>query len=206
MATTTNARGETSPQQSAGRTTETSATHTAHSDKETPLSESSKKNRPSTSAGLSDPHLGVVQQVKSTASDAYESAAAKAKEKLEEQKSNLSSGLLNVAENVRKLGEGLTGSDATDGLSRITAEYSNTAADKIQQAARYFESHDVNAMYRDVENFARRNPGIFIGGTFALGFLAARFLKSSHPKTLATGSGRRSSSNRQRNDSQAREI
>jgi hypothetical protein len=31
----------------------------------------------------------------------------------------------------------------------------------------------------DVENFARRQPALFIGGALALGILAARFLKSS---------------------------
>jgi len=32
-----------------------------------------------------------------------------------------------------------------------------------------------------VEGYARRNPAVFVGAAFALGFLAARFLKTSSP-------------------------
>ena len=34
-------------------------------------------------------------------------------------------------------------------------------------------------MQRGVESFARREPLLFIGGAFALGMVAARFLKAS---------------------------
>jgi hypothetical protein len=34
-------------------------------------------------------------------------------------------------------------------------------------------------MVRNVEDFARRQPALFIGGAFMLGLLGARFLKSS---------------------------
>jgi hypothetical protein len=34
---------------------------------------------------------------------------------------------------------------------------------------------------RDAENYARREPLIFLGAAFAVGFIAARFLKASSP-------------------------
>ena len=34
-------------------------------------------------------------------------------------------------------------------------------------------------MLSDVKDFARKNPAIFLGGAFAMGIVAARFLKSS---------------------------
>jgi hypothetical protein len=132
---------------------------------------------------------GLIQQVKSTASDAYETATTKANEKLEEHKSNLSSGLSNVATNIRQLGSNLSGAGSNDQVSRITSEFSSTAAKKIEQAADYFERKDINAMYRDVEGLARNNPAWFIGGAFALGFLAARFFKSSAPKQYRQAAG-----------------
>lgn len=140
---------------------------------------------------------GLMDQFKTTAGDAYDTAATKATEKIEEQKSNLSSGLSNVAGSIRKLGDNLTESDTPDGITKIAAEYSGTAADKIEQVAQYFDQHDLNAMYRDAQNFARRNPAVILGGAFALGFLAARFLKSSQPKTRAAAAGRSFSQNTQ---------
>jgi hypothetical protein len=130
-------------------------------------------------------------QAKETANEAYEVAAEKATTKLEEQKTTLSSGLSTVADSVRRVSQNLKGPDVKDGMAKFTAEYSDTAAKKIEQVANYFEQKDVRAMYNDVENFARRNPAMFIGGAFALGLIAARFLKSSPPNQnhLAASSG-----------------
>ena len=139
--------------------------------------------------GGSDKNL--IEQVKSTAAGAYGTATSKATEKLEEQKSSLTTSLTSVAENIRKLGRNL-GEESSDGLTSSASTYTDTAADKIEQAARYFERHDVEAIYHDVEDLARQNPAIFIGGAFALGFLAARFLKSSNTRSLSGGCGRRS--------------
>ena len=83
---------------------------------------------------------------------------------------------------VRQLGSNLSEGKQRDPLTRIAADYSETAAEKLRTAADYFNSHDVETMYRDVEGLARRNPAIFVGGAFAIGFLAARFLKSSSPR------------------------
>ncbi len=148
---------------------------------------------------------GLMDQIKTTASDAYGTATSKATEKIEEQKSNLSSGLSSVADNIRKLGDNLTESDTPDGFSKVAAQYSGSAADKIEQAAQYFDRHDLHAMFQDAENFARRNPAVILGGAFALGFLAARFLKSSQPGARSAAAGRTFDSNpQQQRRSQAR--
>ena len=104
--------------------------------------------------------------------------------KIEEQKSTLSSGLSNVAENVRKLGDNMATKRDADPLTRFAADYSETAAEKLDSVATYFDSHDLNAIYHDVEDLARRNPAVFIGGALALGFLAARFFKSTSPRYM----------------------
>jgi hypothetical protein len=43
---------------------------------------------------------------------------------------------------------------------------------------------DVRELVQDAQQFARRQPAIFVGAAFAAGVLAARFMKSS-------GGGRR---------------
>ncbi len=131
----------------------------------------------------------LLDQAKEAAGQAYDSVSEKAVTKLDEQKSSLSGGLASVADSVRKVGQNLKGGEATDTVSKYTAEYSDAAAQKIEQVANYFERKDIKAVYRDVENFARKNPAIFVGGAFALGLIAARFLKSSSPKQLTKAAG-----------------
>ena len=133
----------------------------------------------------------LIKQFRSSASEAFDSATTKASEKLEEKKTDLSSGLSNVASSIRQLGDNLGGPGTDDQISRLTSEFSSSAAAKIQNAANYFERQDLNAVYRDAERFARNNPAWVLGGAFALGFLAARFLKSSPPNrsSAATAGG-----------------
>jgi hypothetical protein len=117
-------------------------------------------------------------QAKETAGQAYEVAAEKATTKLEEKKTDLSGGLATIAGSVRQVSENLRGPDVQDSISKFTADYSQLAARKIENIANYFERKNVREMYSDLENFARRNPTVFVGGAFAVGLLAARFLKS----------------------------
>lgn len=131
----------------------------------------------------------LLDQAKDTAGEAYNSVAATASTKLEEQKSSFSGGLSSVADSVRKVGSNLNESETESGIGKYTAEYSDMAAQKIEQVADYFDRKDAKAMYRDIESFARSNPAIFVGGAFALGLLAARFLKSSQPKQLSKAAG-----------------
>ena len=50
------------------------------------------------------------------------------------------------------------------------------AADRTQDIARYLQQTDVNDMIRGVEDFARRQPLLFLGGAFAIGLIGSRFL------------------------------
>ena len=139
--------------------------------------------------GESSAH-GLIGQMKSSASDTFQTVKSNTVAKLDEQKSTLSTGLMHVADNIRQLGSNLQTGQQADPLTRIAADYSETAAEKLRTAADYFNTHDVNTMYRDVEGLARRNPAVFLGGAFALGFIAARFLKSSSADTNRGISGR----------------
>lgn len=52
-------------------------------------------------------------------------------------------------------------------------------AEPVERVSTYLERHDTREIAHDLENFARRNEGLFLSGAFALGVLGARFLKSS---------------------------
>ena len=77
-----------------------------------------------------------------------------------------------VAEAIRGTGEKLKGV----GPLKDVAE---RAASGIESAAGFFEGKKLGDVVRDLERFARREPALFLGVTFALGLIGGRFLKSS---------------------------
>jgi len=53
------------------------------------------------------------------------------------------------------------------------------AADGMDRVSKFFDGKQIGDVVRDVEQFARREPAIFVGAAFAIGLLGGRFLKSS---------------------------
>ncbi len=134
---------------------------------------------------------GLYDQAKDTAGQAFGAATKRATEALDEKKVTVASGLTSVADSIKQVGENLnTATDEPNPIAETAAKYTNSLASQIENLSGYFERKDVRDMVRDVETFARRNPAYFIGGAVALGFLAARFLKSSNPKQRANAAGR----------------
>ena len=58
-------------------------------------------------------------------------------------------------------------------------DYAGKAADQLEQFSTRFRERDLTEVMDDVNRFARRQPALFVGAAFAVGALAARFLKSS---------------------------
>lgn len=144
-----------------------------------------------TADAIKDTAQGLIDKAKDTAGQAYGIAAEKAAEKLDEQKAVVTSGLASVADSLKQVGETLRDTDEQTGITEVTAKYGDRLAGQIEQISNYFEKNDLRGIVRDVEDFARKNPAVFIGGAFALGILAARFLKSSTPSVgESQGAGR----------------
>ena len=59
------------------------------------------------------------------------------------------------------------------------SQFAERAANKVDELASYLRNTSPGEMADRVEDFARREPTLFLGGLFAVGFLGARFLKSS---------------------------
>ena len=59
------------------------------------------------------------------------------------------------------------------------ARYTVMAADRVEQFADTLRNSTVDDLVGQVEGFARRQPEIFLGAAFGVGFLFARFIKSS---------------------------
>jgi hypothetical protein len=54
-----------------------------------------------------------------------------------------------------------------------------TAAGRMERASSFLRENDIQSIVGEVEDFARRQPVLFLGGALALGAFAARFLKAS---------------------------
>jgi hypothetical protein len=162
----------------------TSATRQAKS-----VSNTSPADQP-LSEKVSDTASGIMDKAKEAASGTYDAVASQATTKIEAQKGELSTGLKTLADTFRKTGSDLNAAPQSTPLTDLTARYTGTAANQIEKIADYFERKDLRAMMRDTEDFARRNPAIFLGAAFGIGLLAARFLKSSPPSSSRVGSRR----------------
>lgn len=59
------------------------------------------------------------------------------------------------------------------------APLADQATTQVDRLSGYFRGKDVGEIAGDLEHLARRQPALFFGGAFAVGLLAARFLRSS---------------------------
>ena len=131
--------------------------------------------------------------VKSLANHALGQVKEKTAGVLDEQKENLTSGLKGVADSIRKVGENLRDTDEQNKVGEVTAQYGDAFAQQIEKLTNYVENANLRDLMRDGERFARQQPAIFIGAAFAVGFLAARFLKSSSGASKNIGNSNRQS-------------
>jgi hypothetical protein len=109
-----------------------------------------------------------------------EAVQRKTTEQLTSQKGRATDGLDALASAVRQTSSQLR-QERHDGV----AQYIDRAADGIERFSGTLKSKDATELLQDAQRFARRQPALFIGGSFALGLLAARFLKSS-PRGAST--------------------
>jgi len=69
--------------------------------------------------------------------------------------------------------------------NRAVADYIQRAADGLERFSDAVRHRDVSSLMGDAEDFARRQPAVFIGAGVAVGFMLARFLRSSSERREA---------------------
>jgi ElaB/YqjD/DUF883 family membrane-anchored ribosome-binding protein len=122
----------------------------------------------------------VVQQAGQKAGQVMDQARDQVKSQLTGQKDRATDGLGTIAEALRRTGDQLRTQDQA-----MVGRYAEQAAEAVEGFSEYLREKDVDDLVREVESFARRQPAVFLGSAFALGFLAARFLKSSNQRAYA---------------------
>lgn len=120
----------------------------------------------------------LAQQAKQATGEIVNQVQKHAGSQVNQQKESAAAELSNVANAVRQVGETLSRQE-NGTLSHYAAEYSDKAAEKIEQFARYVREQDPKRLLDDVQNFGRRQPALLIGGAFILGLAGARLIKST---------------------------
>lgn len=110
---------------------------------------------------LQDAASGLVDQAARTAEAQASNTMTKAGETLEQ-----------VARSIREAGEGLREQQPD------IANFVDTAAQRVEGAASYLRERDAREVIDNLQETARRQPAIVLGGGLALGLLLGRFLKS----------------------------
>jgi hypothetical protein len=118
----------------------------------------------------------VLEQTQQKAGQAIDQARTQVVSQLESQKDRATGSMESVALALRQTGQHLQEQDQA-----ALSGYAESAAEALERFSGYMSQRDVNQMIGEVESFARRQPMLFLGSTFALGLLAGRFLKSSSP-------------------------
>ena len=125
---------------------------------------------------------GVTDKAREVAQEARQKAGEQVRTGLDLGKGRAAEALHGVANSLHQsIGE----ADQQDGVTR----YIQQAGDQVKRAADYLERTDVRDMVRHTEEFARRQPVLFLGGALALGLTAARFLRSSQRQQQQSQTG-----------------
>jgi hypothetical protein len=141
---------------------------------DTPTSGTTTGSTSGSSSQASQQAGQVADQVKQSASQVTDQAKQAATSQLALRKDQTAKGLNVVSSSVRQMGDNLRQNDQTSGY----AQYVDQAADQIDRFSSYLQNHEPRQIMSEAEDWARRNPALVLGGAFALGLLASRFLKS----------------------------
>jgi ElaB/YqjD/DUF883 family membrane-anchored ribosome-binding protein len=133
-----------------------------------------------TNTGTTEPRdlHGTVETTRQKARE----AATDAQHTLAEQlTSSVDSGKARAADTLDSFAQALSqsGQQLRSGDLGSAGQYADRAGEQLRRASDYLRNTNVDEMVRNTEDFARRQPALFIGGAFALGLLAARFIKAS---------------------------
>jgi hypothetical protein len=101
-------------------------------------------------------------------------------QRADEGKEQAAQGIGDLASSIRRVSTDMESEQPT------IASVAMTAADQAERLAGYLRDTDARQILRSVEDVARRQPILFLGGAFLAGLAASRFLKAAGD----TGMGR----------------
>lgn len=133
------------------------------------------------------------QKVSATAADAKEQITRKAAQVGEQAKSTVDTRMNEVAHELGSVAEAVrqTTQEVSGDENAVVARYGERLAGQIEGISSYLNNNGVEEVLDDLQNFARRQPAMFLGGAFMLGIVVGRFLRSSADRGYNFDSGSR---------------
>lgn len=139
--------------------------------------------RTNSSRSTNDPAQQVKDQAHQAAASLGDQAADmrhqvedKAKEQLADQKSRATEQLGGIQEALKQTTETLR-----DNGQEPVANAVEQAAGQVERLNSYLQNRSVGDLLSDAEQFARREPGLFLGAAALIGLAAGRFVRASRP-------------------------
>jgi ElaB/YqjD/DUF883 family membrane-anchored ribosome-binding protein len=115
-----------------------------------------------------------VDQAQHAAGQVARGVKRQATSQLESQKDRATDGLVILAQALRQTGQHLHEQE-----QGTIAGYVEQTAQRVEELTKHLRARDIRQLVTDTEDLARRSPGVFVGAALAIGFVGARFLKSS---------------------------
>lgn len=117
----------------------------------------------------------VADQAKQAAAQVTDQTKDAARSQLSTRKDQTAQGLHVVSSAISDMGDKLRQSDQTSSYAGVADQ----AANQVERLSQYLRGRDVRQIVNEVEDWARREPALALGGAFVAGLFAARFLKSN---------------------------
>jgi hypothetical protein len=117
---------------------------------------------------------GISHVIREQASATWSDTKEKARSALNEQQQAAAAGIGDLADALHTAASDLGRKD-----NRTVSDLAEEAANGLERLSQTLRGKDLGTMVHDAEEFARREPALFLGAAVAAGFLAVRFLKSS---------------------------
>jgi hypothetical protein len=121
------------------------------------------------------------ERMQQTAADLAAAARDRGMEQLEGAKGQLAEGAERVAAAVERTADELEG----DGDDTVSG-FGRSLAGLMRQLAGGLRERDIEQFASELGGLARRNPGVFLAGSVALGFGVSRFFKARAPQARTT--------------------
>lgn len=125
----------------------------------------------------------VLDEAKNEGRRAIDDARRSAEELAEKQKDGAAARVDNVASALRGASDDMRAKD-----EKMVANLTEAAADQLVRLSNTLTQKNLGSLVDHASDLARRHPAAFLGGAVMLGFMAARFAKSSDsPDEARTG-------------------
>jgi hypothetical protein len=136
-------------------------------------------NRPGVVDTAKDEAAVVVDRAKQETSRLVDEARRTIRSQSDQQAGRVASGARGLAQQLDDLA---SGRGSTDGQ---VADLARDAAARIGALADRLDADGIDGVTREVKQFARRRPGTYLGGAFALGIAAGRVFRNADTAALA---------------------